>query len=287
MATLDKVVYGLIAERRKSGQDTGDLLSMLLAARDAETGEAMSDQQLRDEVMTLLLAGHETTSNTLNWIWYLLGKNPPVERRLHAELDEVLGGRVATVDDLPKLRYTMMVVQESMRLYPAVWGIGRTPLQDDEIAGYHIPAGSSIILSQYVVHRHPDFWDQPEGFDPERFSGHPPAAYFPFGGGPRVCIGNNFALIEARLILATMAQRYRLQLVPGHPVVPDPVVTLRPRDGVRVTLRPYQPAVPGATAAPAPAAASGPAPASGPATAAPDRRRPRRQRRHRRRRRTG
>jgi cytochrome P450 len=241
---LDRIVYRMIDERRRSGEDTGDLLSMLMLARDAETGETMSDQQLRDEVMTLFIAGHETTANLLTWAWYLLAKSPPAERRLRAELDAALGGRAPTVDDLPKLPYTLMVLQETMRLYPPAWIISRTPLADDEIAGYHIPAGSTVMMSQYVTHRHPDFWEQPEGFDPERFASHPPAAYFPFGGGPRTCIGNNFALLEARLVLATVAQRYHLELLPGHPVEPESVVTLRPRHGVQVSLRPYQPAPP-------------------------------------------
>ncbi len=251
--TLDKVVYGMIEERRRSGEDRGDLLSMLMAARDADSGETMNDQQLRDEVMTLFVAGHETTANALTWTWYLLAKSPPVARRLRAELDQVLGGRAPTVDDLPKLPYLLQVVQEALRLYPPAWLIGRTPIQDDEIAGYHIPAGSTIMMSQYVTHRHPDFWEQPEGFDPDRFAAHPPPAYFPFGGGPRVCIGNNFALIEARLVLATVAQRYRVELVPGHPVEPESMITLRPRYGVQVTLRPYQPAQQPQPAAPAPA----------------------------------
>jgi cytochrome P450 len=163
-----------------------------------------------------------------------------VERRLRQELDEVLDGRPPTVDDLPKLPYTTMVIQETLRLYPAAWMIGRMPLGDDEIGGYHIPAGSTVWMSQYVTHRHPDFWEEPNGFDPERFRDHPPPAYFPFGAGPRVCIGNNLALLEARLVIATVLQRLRLELLPEHPVEPEPLVTLRPRYGVHVTLKPYQ-----------------------------------------------
>jgi cytochrome P450 len=243
LRTLDQVVYGMIKERRRSGRDTGDLLSMLVFARDEETGQSMSDKQLRDEVMTIFLAGHETTANALGWTWYLLSRHPEVTRRLEAELAEVLDGRTPTLDDLSKLNYTSMVIQEAMRLYPPAWIIGRNAVEADQIDGYDIPADSSIILSPYVTHRHPGFWDNPEGFDPERFSpqqtkDRPYFAYFPFGGGPRLCIGNNFALMEAKLVLATVAQRYRLELVPGHPVEPEPLVTLRPKYGLLMTLRP-------------------------------------------------
>ncbi|KAF3884929.1 MULTISPECIES: cytochrome P450 [Nostocales] len=243
LKTLDSVVYGLINERRQSGQDTGDLLSMLVFARDEETGETMSEKQLRDEVMTIFLAGHETTANALSWTWYLLSKHPEVERRLYAELSEVLGGRVPTLFDLKNLKYTQQVLNESMRLYPPAWEIGRESIGSDKFDDYDIPANSTVILSSYVTHRHPDFWENPEGFDPERFSplasaGRPQYAYFPFGGGPRTCIGNNFALMEAQLAIADVAQRYRLELVPGHVVVPQPMITLRPRNGIFMTLRP-------------------------------------------------
>ncbi len=238
---LDEAVYRIIAERRRSGEDTGDLLSMLLAARDEETGEGMSDQQLRDEVVTILIAGYETTADALAWTWYLLGAHPETRARLRAELAAVLAGRVPTVEDLPQLPYTRMVLQEAMRLYPPAWGLLRQAREDDEIRGYRIPARVRIVISQYVVHRHPGFWEEPERFDPERFApgrvaSRPPFAYFPFGGGQRMCIGNNFAMMEAQLILATVAQRYRLDLVPGHPVEPEPLITLRPRHGVLVTL---------------------------------------------------
>jgi len=238
---LDEAVYRLIAGRRRSGEDTGDLLSMLLAARDEETGEGMSDRQLRDEVVTILIAGYETTADALAWTWYLLGTHPEAGARLHAELAAVLAGRVPAVEDLPQLPYTRMVLQEAMRLYPPAWGLLRQAREDDEIRGYRIPARARIVISQYVVHRHPGFWEEPEQFDPERFApgraaSRPPFAYFPFGGGQRMCIGNNFAMMEAQLILATVAQRYRLDLVPGHPVEPEPLITLRPRHGVLVTL---------------------------------------------------
>jgi cytochrome P450 len=241
--TLDRVVYGMMEERRHSAHPTDDLLSMLVFAHDEETGAGMSDRQLRDEVMTLFLAGHETTANALTWTWYLLSTHPEIERRLEMELAAGLGGRTPTLADLSQLTYIGMVIQEAMRLYPPAWIIGRNALEADQIGGYDIPAGSTVVLSPYVTHRHPDFWVNPEGFDPERFTpersrGRPYFAYFPFGGGPRLCLGNNFALLEARLALATVAQRYRLELVPGHPVEPEPLVTLRPRHGLLMTLRP-------------------------------------------------
>jgi len=239
--TMDKVAYGIIAERRHSGQDKGDLLSMLLCARDEETGEGMNDKQLRDEVTTFLGAGSETTAVTLAWTWYLLSTHPEVDRKLRAELAEVLSGCTPTAEDLPNLKYTKMVIEEALRLYPPAWGMSRHALGDDKVGGYHIPANSVVVLSPYVTHRLPAFWENPEGFDPERFTpersaGRPRYAYFPFGGGPRQCIGNEFALMEAQLVVATVAQKYHLYLVPGHPVVPYPIFTLRPRHGVLMSL---------------------------------------------------
>ncbi len=240
---LDEVVLKLIEGRRRSGNDVGDLLSMLLLARDEDTGETMSDAQLRDEVMTILLAGHETTANTLSWAWYVLAQNTEAEQKLHAELAEVLGGRTPSLDDLPRLPYTRMVIDETLRLYPPAWGLARQPIADDEIRGYRIPAGTPVFFIQYVTHRHPDFWEQPDLFDPDRWrpersAGRPSFAYFPFGGGPRLCIGNNFALMEAQLVLATVAQRFRLRLARNFPVEPRPMVTLRPRNGIWMTLEP-------------------------------------------------
>ncbi len=240
-AELDRVVYDIIASRRRRHAPKGDLLDMLLAAREQGSGEGMTDRQLRDEVMTLLLAGHETTATTLTWTWYLLSKHPGAARKLRAELDVVLGGRLPGVGDLPALEYTQRVVRESMRLYPPVWVISRTAIEEDEIGGYTIPAGSILLLSQYAMHRHPDFWENPEGFDPDRFSperseGRHRYAYFPFGGGPRLCIGANLAMLETELILAILAQRYRLELLPGHPVEPEPLITLRPRYGMKMML---------------------------------------------------
>ncbi|HTR62534.1 MAG TPA: cytochrome P450, partial [Candidatus Binataceae bacterium] len=238
---LRQIVLDIIAKRRDEGRDYGDLLSMLLAVRDEETGEGMNNEQLRDEVLTLILAGHETTATALSWTWYLLSQHPEVERKLHAELDAVLDGRAPTIGDLANLNYTGMVIDEAMRLYPPVWAIGREAIEADEIMGCRIPKGGNIMASQWLAHRHPAFWENPERFDPERFSaeraaGRPRYAYFPFGGGPRMCIGNIFALTEAQLVLATVAQRYRLRLAPHHPIELQPLITLRPLHGVKVVL---------------------------------------------------
>lgn len=238
---LDDVVNRLIEGRRRSGDAGHDLLSMLMEARDEGTGQGLSGSELRDEVMTLLLAGHETTSVALSWTWYLLSLHPAVDEKLYEELEIVLGGRLPTVDDLPRLEYTRMVLEESMRLYPPAWGMVRQAVGEDELGGYRIPAGSPVAISQYVTHRHSEFWDEPERFNPDRFlpalaSERAQFAYFPFSGGPRSCIGSHLAMMEARLILATVAQRYRLQVVPGHIVTPEPLVTLRPKHGVLVTL---------------------------------------------------
>ncbi len=242
--TIERVVTRMIEERRRTDAPAhNDLLAMLLDAKDADTGEPMEDTQLRDEVRTIFLAGHETTSNALTWTWYLLARNPAAAGKLRAELAHVLGGRLPTVADLPQLPYTKMVVEESMRLLPPVWAISREAIADDEIGGYRIPSGSTIVVSQFITHRHPDFWEEPETFDPERFSPDRVKqrhrfAYFPFGGGPRLCIGSNFAMLEAQLILATIAQQYELELVPDHPVELEPLITLRPKHGVMMTLRP-------------------------------------------------
>ena len=242
---IEKILYRIIAERRASGRDAGDLLSMLLSAQD-EDGSRMTDRQLRDEAITLFLAGHETTASTLSWTWWLLARHPAVEAKLHAELDAVLGDRAPTLDDLPKLRYTGHVITESLRLYPAAWGMARLAVEDHEIAGYAVTKGMGVAMAQWVVHRDPRWYDAPEEFRPERWEADllkrlPRFAYFPFGGGPRQCIGNAFALMEAALILATIARKFRLPLVANHPVVPLASITLRPRHGVRVTLESRQP----------------------------------------------
>jgi cytochrome P450 len=237
---LDAVVQTIVAERRRSGAETGDLLSMLLRARD-ETGTGMSDGQLRDEVMTMLLAGHETTSTALAWTFYLLARHPEEADKLREELRRILAGRVPTVSDLAQLPYTRMVVEESLRLYPPVWTLSRTPREDDVIGGFHIPAGALVIISPWVTHRHPALWEEPERFDPERFTPSRTAtrarfAYIPFAAGPRLCIGEAFAMQEAELVLATVAQRFRLDLVSSDTVEPAPLVTLRPRGGLPMTL---------------------------------------------------
>lgn len=243
LQTLDRVVYEIISERRRGQEDRGDLLSISMMAQDEETGERMDDQQLRDEVMTMVLAGHETTANALAWTWYLLAQSPEVEAKLAAELAVVLDGRVPTLSDLPQLPYTLMVVQEGLRLYPPVYSYHRSAIAEDEIGGYPIAPGQALSISPFVVHRHPDFWPDAETFDPERFTpermaGRHRFAYIPFAAGPRQCIGRDFALIEAQLIIATVAQRYRLRLVPGQTMTLQTAVTLRPRHGVKVTLEP-------------------------------------------------
>jgi cytochrome P450 len=240
VAQIEKILYRIIADRRASDRDAGDLLSMLLSAQD-EDGSRMTDRQLRDETITLFLAGHETTASTLSWTWWLLAQNPAAEAKLHSELDAVLGGRGPALDDLPKLCYTGHVVTESLRLYPPAWGLARLAVEDHRIAGYPVTKGMGVAMAQWVVHRDPRWYDAPEEFRPERWEGDllkrlPKFAYFPFGGGPRQCIGNAFALMEASLILATIAQKFRLRLVTDHMVQPLASITLRPRHGVRVTL---------------------------------------------------
>jgi len=238
---LRQIVDGIVSRRRQDSIDHDDLLSMLLHAQDADTGERMSDQQVSDEVITLLLAGHETTSNALSWTRYLLAQHPEAEAKLHDELDSVLGGRLPTMDDLERLPYNRMVIEEALRLYPPAWVVSRNAIAEDEICGYRVPAHAYVLLLPYTVHRHPDFWEHPDTFDPERFTPErsavrPRYAYFPFGGGPRQCIGNTFAMTEAQLILATIAQRYRLSLAPDHEVGTEPLITLRPRNGILVNI---------------------------------------------------
>jgi cytochrome P450 len=202
----------------------------------------MTDRQLRDEVMTFLLAGHETTAVALTWAWYLLDRNPDVVARLRAEVRAALAGRVPTLEDLPRLGYARMVAEEAMRLYPPVWGFMRQALGPDQLGGYAVPKNAVITISPWVTHRHPQFWEEPERFDPERFTParvreRPRFAYLPFSGGPRLCIGNEFALMESTLVLAMLVQRYGLQLVPGTVVEPESRLTLRPRGGLPMILR--------------------------------------------------
>ena len=240
-------VFSIIRERRKNlalnTDGPNDLLGMLLTARDEETGEGLTDQELRNEVTTFIGSGNETTAVTLAWVWYLLSKHPEVARKLHAELDTVLGGRAPNAQELPQLPYSRMIIEETMRLYPAAWAIGRGIVADDVIGRFKIRKGGIMVVSPYVTHRRSDIWDNPEGFEPERFTPErvaerPRYAYFPFGGGPHQCIGNTFALMEAQLVLATVGQKYRLHLIPGCPVEPDPVFTLRPNRPVMMTLQP-------------------------------------------------
>lgn len=240
---LDKTIYDLIEEGRKNeSKGRTDLLSMLLMARDEDDGKGMTDEQVRDEVMTIFVAGHETTANTMSWIFYLLATHPEVEQKLHEELEAVLEGRLPTAEDVPKLVYANQIVQETLRLYPAAWTINREVAEQVEIGGHVYEPGDTLMISQYVMHRDPRYYDEPERFMPERFAGDllkriPAFAYFPFGGGPRICIGNNFALMEAALLLATIAQRYRLHLKePGQVVEPEPLVTLRPKNGLPMRL---------------------------------------------------
>jgi cytochrome P450 len=241
VSALDQVVGKIVDERRRSAHRNQDLLSMLLEALDEETNKGMTPRQVRDEVLTLLLAGHETTANALTWTWYLLARNPEAAEKLHDEVARVLGRRAPDGLDLAQLPYTRMVVEESMRLYPPAWAISRNAIGDDEIGGYRIRRKTNLIICSFVTHRHPAFWEEPERFDPERFSparseGRPAFAYLPFGGGPRICIGNGFAMTEAQLVVATVAQRYRLRLARGHRVELHPLVTLRPRHGMRMTV---------------------------------------------------
>ncbi|RYZ40612.1 MAG: cytochrome P450 [Myxococcaceae bacterium] len=239
--TLKQTVQGIIATRRQRPEDTGDLLSMLMAARDEDTGTGMTDAQLGDEVLTMLLAGHETTATTLSWVFGLLATHPEVEARLHAEVDAVLAGRAPTVEDVPKLGYTRQVVEEAMRLYPAAVIFSRTVMEDDVICGFKIPKGSAVDVSPYVTHRHPDFWEEPDLFRPERFAPEAAAkrhrfAWFPFSGGPRQCIGSSFAMMESQLVLATVSQRYRLREEPGFSLQPESHLSLRPFGGLPMHL---------------------------------------------------
>jgi cytochrome P450 len=254
-AELDAIVYRMIAERRRSPGDRGDLLSMLLEAQDEEeTGgeradglstapapaRGMTDQQVRDEALTIFLAGHETTANALTWTWYLLSETPDVETRLHEEIDRVLGGRLPTVADIASLPFVEQVVTESMRLYPPAWIIGRRAIEAYPLDEYLLPVRSLVLISPYIVQRDARHFPEPDRFLPDRWTPElkaalPPFAYMPFGGGPRRCIGDSFAWMELVLVLSTIAQRWRLRLVPGHPVIPQASITLRTKHGMRMT----------------------------------------------------
>ncbi len=237
---LDAIIYGMIRERRANLGDRGDLLSMLLMAQDDEDrGRGMTDRQVRDEAMTIFLAGHETTANALTWTWYLLSQSPEVERRLHEEIDRVLEGRLPGVADVDRLPYITRVVTESMRLYPPAWLVGRRAVNEYSIGPYYVPPRSIIVMSPWIVHRDPRYYAEPDRFQPDRWTPEfrtvlPRFAYFPFGGGPRQCIGESFAWMELVLLVATLAQQWRFELVPDHPVAPQAAITLRPKYGMKM-----------------------------------------------------
>ena len=240
-ALLDKIIYRIIAGHRASGRDEGDLLSMLLLAQDE--GSGMDDRQVRDEALTLFLAGHETTANALTWTWYLLSQNPGVEEKFHAEIDRVLGRRLPAFEDLAQLKYVEMVLSESMRLYPPAWSVGRRNLREYQIGDYTIPPRSILLMSTYAVHRDPRWYPDPLTFNPDRWlpenaAARPKFSYFPFGGGARVCIGERFAWMEGVLLLATLAQRAKLRLDPNQVVETRALITLRPKFGMRMRIEP-------------------------------------------------
>jgi cytochrome P450 len=238
---LDETVFSIIQHHHSQNGHGNDLLSILMSIRD-EDGSRMSDQHLRDEIMTFMLAGHETTALALSWTWYLLSQNPEAEQKLHRELNTVLAGRIPGYEDLPRLPYTDKVLKESMRLYPPAWGVGRVAIRNCTLDGYEVPAGANVVASQWVMHRNPRYFPNPNVFNPDRWSlemtrSLPKFAYFPFGGGPRLCIGAGFATMEAALLLATIAQKIQLKHAPGHKAVPVPSITLRPKYGMQMTLQ--------------------------------------------------
>ncbi|MBD0300733.1 MAG: cytochrome P450, partial [Tolypothrix sp. T3-bin4] len=242
IAQMDEAIYKLIQERRNSVEKSNDLLTMLMEAKDEETLQQMDDKLLRDEVATLMLAGHETTANALSWTWLLLAQNPEVREKLELELNQVLQGKLPTLEDLGQLVYTQQIIKESMRLYPPVPLMGRQAAVDTQIDDYEIPQGMAIMISQWVMHRHPKYFENSEAFQPERWTQEfekqlPKGVYIPFGDGPRICIGKGFAQMEAALLLATIAQQFQIDLVPGYSTVPQPSITLRPENGLKVQLK--------------------------------------------------
>lgn len=238
---LEEIVYDLIEERRGRADEYDDLLSMLMLAEDEETGERMTDEQVRDEVMSFILAGHETTSNALAWSFYLQSQYPEVRRRVEREADDVIGDGRPDFETVTALEYTDRVLDETLRLYPPAWTIEREPVEDDEIGGYRVPTGSIVMAAPYFVHHNPDVWHNPEGFDPDRFADDAdgpdhPYAHFPFGGGPRMCVGADFAAMESKIIMSMVARRFRLDLVPNQSVEPEGTVTLYPKHGIEMDL---------------------------------------------------
>ncbi len=244
-AELDRLVYGFIGDWRSHGEDKGDLLSTLMLATDEESGAGMSDRQVRDELVTLLLAGHETTANTLNWAFYLLSQHLDIEAKLHEEVDRVLGHRRATLGDLDQLVFTKALIEETLRLYPPAWSFAREAVTPIEIGGYQIPTGWELRVVTYATHHDERWWPEPNGFRPERFlhedGNRPKYAYIPFGGGPRICVGNQFAMMEAQLALATIAQQVRLRLQPGENVIATPKITLVPKNGIKMKVEARRP----------------------------------------------
>jgi cytochrome P450 len=240
---IDRSVASLIDKRRQAGVGGADIISMLLAARDQDTGAGMSDAQLRDEVRTIFFAGYETTASALAWAWYLLAQHPQIEQRVHQEVTQVLGDRLPALQDLPSLAYTRMVIEEAMRLYPPGWMTWRTVIEDDRIDGYHIPAGAKLVISPYVTHRLPSLWEQPEVFDPQHFAPERAAqrhryAYLPFGAGPRMCIGSNLARMEMQLTIAMVSQACHVQLASGRAIQPHPSITFQPGRAMQMMLQP-------------------------------------------------
>ncbi len=241
IAGLDAIIFGMIAERRSGKTDAGDLLSMLLLARDEDDGSGMTDKQVRDEAMTIFLAGHETTSNGMSWMWYLLAQNPEVFQKLRNEV-KGLNGKTPTLDDLVRLPYAMQIFKEALRIYPPAYILVRTATEDAVVDGYKIKKGAVVMISPYLLHRKAEFFPDPEKFDPDRFSSEnekaiPRYAYLPFGAGPRICIGNQFAMIEGHLMTATIAQKYSFELVDSDPIEIEPLITLRPKRGIKVRVK--------------------------------------------------
>jgi cytochrome P450 len=260
MRTLHGYIETILQRTREAGDDAPSFLKMLMEARDPESGSAMTERQLHEEILGMLQQGHDTVGEALAWVWYLVSMHPDVERRLYDEVSAVVGDREPGLSDLPRLTYANMVLQEAMRLYPPVWVIPRDAMSADRIGSCEIPAGSTILLCPYLTHRHPDFWDNPEAFDPDRFDPsrskeRPRHAHFPFGGGPRLCMGLDMATMEMLLVMTMVAQRYRLSLVAGHREEIECVLDMLPRHGVRMTLRRQRPAPVSITSVPTPALA--------------------------------